>query len=79
MIVTLVGSEMAAPSSDLIGIAAVTRSQSRLASGNNDMSSYSVTLSDDKNRMLKGIDMIKFKELKETDCFLQTVVESNAA
>ena len=48
---------MVTPHSDLNEIAAVTRSQSRLTSGNNDLNNDSVTLSDNKNRMLKGIDI----------------------
>ena len=61
---TLVESEMVTSSSDLNEIAAVTKSQSRLVSGNNDLNNDSVTLSAVKNRMLKGIDIIKFKQMK---------------
>ena len=42
-------------------------------SGNNDLNNGSVTLSDDKNRMLKDIDMIQFKQMQESDCSLQTM------
>ena len=38
-----------------------------------DGNTGSVTLSDDKNRMLKGIDMIKFKEIQESDGYLQAL------
>ena len=71
--VMLVESEMVTPSSDLNENATITRSQTRLVSGNNDSNNDSVTLSHDKNRMLKGIDMIKFKEIQQSNGSLQAL------
>lgn len=42
----------------------MTRSQYKQASDDNDGNHSSVTLSDNDNRMLKGIDMSKFKQIK---------------
>ena len=58
--VTVVEYEMMAPSSDLIEIAAVTRSHSKQESDVDDGNTGSVTLSDEKNRMLRdmGYDQI---------------------
>ena len=61
------------PFSDLIEIAANTRSQYRQASDSNDGDHGSVILPDDNNEILKGIDMIKFKQMQEADGSLQTL------
>ena len=56
--VTLVDSEMVTRSSDLIEIAVITRSQSKKESDLVNGNTGSVMPSDDKNRMLKVIDII---------------------
>ena len=61
----LVESEIVMPYSDLIEITAVTRTQSKQKSDNNDENHGSVTLSDDNNRMLNGIDITKFKLMQD--------------
>ena len=55
------------PSSDPIEIPAVTRSQSKYKSEANDGDGDPVTLSDETNRMLREMDMTKFKEIQESD------------
>ena len=72
-VVTLVNSEIVMPSSDQIDIAAVTRSQSKQESDVHDGNTGSVTLSDEKNRMLRGMNMTKFKERQELDSSLHAL------
>ena len=64
-VVTFVNSEIVVPSSYLIKIAEVTRSQSKHKSEVDDGDTGPVTLSDDTNRMLRDMDMTKFKEMQE--------------
>ena len=64
-VVTLVDSEMVTPSSDPIEIAAVTRSQSKQESDVGEGNTGSVTLLDEKNRMLRDMNITKFKEMQE--------------
>ena len=59
--VTVVNSETAVPSSDPIEIAAVTRSQSKHKSEVDDGYTGSVTPSDETNRMIRDMNMTKFK------------------
>ena len=63
--VTVVECKMVAPSSDPIEIDAVTRLQSKQKSDVGDGNTGSVTLSDDKNRTPRDMDMTKFKEMQE--------------
>ena len=60
-------------SSDQIEIAAVTRSRSRQESDVGDGNTASITLSAEKNRMLRDMDMTKFKEIEEPDVSLQAL------
>ena len=61
---TLADSEIVVPSSDAIEIAAVTRSQSKHTSEINDGDTCPVTQSDETNRILREMDVTKFKEIK---------------
>ena len=63
---TLVNSEIMIPSSDPIEIAVVTRSQSKQKSDVDNGNTGSVTMSDKTNRMLRDMDMTKFKEMQES-------------
>ena len=65
--VTLIDSEIVTLSCDPIEIPAVTRSQSKPESDVGNGKTGSVTLSDEKNRMLRDIDMTEFKEMQEYD------------
>ena len=71
--VTVVEYEMVAPSSDPIENAAVARSQFKQESEVYDGNTGSVTLSDEENRMLRDMDMTKFKQMQESDSSLQTM------
>ena len=61
------------PSSDSNEIAAVSRSQSKQESEVDDGNTGSVTLSDEKNRMLRDMDMTKLKVMQELDSYLHTL------
>ena len=61
------------PSSDPIEIAAVTRSQSKHTSEINVGDTGSATQSDETSRILRELDMTKFKEMQETDCSLNAL------
>ena len=74
----LADSEIVVPSSDPIEIAAVTRSQSKHISEINDRDTDPVTQSDETNRILREMDVTKFKEMQESDFFACFVVESEA-
>ena len=71
--VTLVNSEIVVPSSDPIEIGAVTRSQSKHKSEVGDGDGGPVTLSDEMNRMLRDMDITKFKEMQESDSSLHAL------
>ena len=60
-------------SSDPIEIAAITRSQSKHKSEFDDGDTGPVTLLDETNRMLRDIDMTKFKEMQESDSALHAL------
>ena len=60
-------------SSDPIEIAAVTRSQSKYKSEADDGDGGPVTLSDETNRMLREMDVTKFKEMQESDSSLHAL------
>ena len=66
-------SETVVTSSDPIEIAAVTRSQSKHTSEINDGDTGPVTQSDETNRMLREMDMTKFKEMQESDSSLNAL------
>ena len=70
---TLVNSEIVVPSSDPIEIAAVTRSQSKQEPDVDDGDTGPVTLSDETKRMLREMDMTKFKEMEEADSSLHAL------
>ena len=72
-VITFVNSEIVLPSSDPIEIAAVTRSQSKHKSEVDDGDTGPVTLTDETNRMLRDIDMTKFKEMQELDSSLHAL------
>ena len=61
------------PSSDLIEIAAVTRSQSKQESVVDDGNTGSVTLLGETNRILTDMDMTKLKEMQESDSSLHAL------
>ena len=71
--VTFVNSESVVPSTDPIEIVAVTRSHSKQESDVDDGNTGSVTLSDETNRMLRDMDMTKFKEVQESDSSLHAL------
>ena len=72
-VVTFVNSEIEVPSSDPIEIAAVARSQSKQKSDVDDGDTDPVALSDEPNRILRDIDMTKFKEMQESDSSLHAL------
>ena len=71
--VTFVNSEIVVPSSDPNENAAVTRSLSKHKSEVDDGDTGPVTLSDQTNRMLRDMDMTKFKEMQESDSSLHAL------
>ena len=70
---TLDDSEIVVPSSDAIEIAAVTRSQSKHTSEINDGDTGPVTELDETNRILREMNMTKFKEIQESDSSLNAL------
>ena len=71
--ITFVDSEIVVPSSGLIEIGAVTRSQSQHKSVVGDGDTGPVTLSDETKQMLRYMDMTKFKEIQESDSFVHAL------
>ena len=71
--VKLVNSEIVMTSCDLSEIAAVTRSQFKQESAVNERNTGSITLSDETNRMLRDMDITKFKEMQESDSSLHAL------
>ena len=72
-LVTFVNSEIVVPSNNPTEIAAVTRSQSKHKSEVDDGDTGPVTLSGETNRMLRDMDMTKFKEMQESDSSLHAL------
>ena len=72
-VVTFVNSDIVVPSTDPIEIAAVTRSQFKQESDVDDGNAGPVTLSDETNRMIRDMDMTKYKEMQESHSSLHAL------